>query len=59
MNKQQITGRTNQVKGSIKKAAGKAVGNEKLEREGKAQQVSGKVQTAIGDLKHDLKGATK
>ncbi len=59
MNKQQVTGRVRSVKGSIKQAAGKAVGNERLEREGKVEHVGGKIETAIGDLKQDLKGVTK
>lgn len=34
MNKHQVTGRVEEAKGAIKEAAGKLVGNEKLQAEG-------------------------
>jgi len=45
-----------QVKGEVKKVVGKAVGDAKLESEGKADKLEGKVQNAIGGLKDTLKG---
>ena len=56
MNKDRIAGSAKQVKGSIKEAAGKALGNAKLKSEGKADKVAGKVQNAIGGLKDAMKG---
>jgi len=56
MNKDRIGGSANQVKGSIKVAAGKALGDAKLKSEGKADKVAGKVQNAVGGLKDALKG---
>ncbi len=35
---------------------GKAVGDRKLEAEGKAEKIEGKVQNAVGGLKDALKG---
>ena len=41
--------------GSIKETIGNAAGDAKLEAEGKADKVEGKVQNAIGGLKDALK----
>jgi uncharacterized protein YjbJ (UPF0337 family) len=57
MNKDQVKGRIKQAKGKVKKAAGKAVGNKDLERKGKIQNASGKLQAKYGDLKEDVKGS--
>ena len=54
MNQDQMKGRGKEVKGNIKEAAGKAVGNERLQSEGQADQVEGKVQKTYGDVKHDV-----
>jgi len=55
MDKDRIAGSAKQVKGSIKEAAGKAVGDAKLEGEGKADKVEGKIQNAVGGIKDALK----
>lgn len=57
MNKDQVKGRIEEVKGTMKEVAGKVSGDKKLEREGEIQNVSGKVQAGIGDLKEDIKDA--
>ena len=54
--KDRIIGSAKQVKGDVKKAVGKAVGDTKLESEGKADKIEGQVQNAIGGLKDALKG---
>ena len=46
-------------KGKIKEVAGKVVGNKDLEIKGKIQNTGGKVQSAYGDAKEDLKDAVK
>lgn len=43
----------NKIAGNVKEAAGKAAGNDKLEAEGKAQQLKGTGQ----DVKGSVKGA--
>jgi uncharacterized protein YjbJ (UPF0337 family) len=48
MDKDRIAGSAKQIKGSIKEVAGKIVGDAKIEAEGKADKVEGKVQNAIG-----------
>jgi uncharacterized protein YjbJ (UPF0337 family) len=55
MDKDRITGAAKKIKGSIKEIIGKATGDAKLEAEGKADKVEGKVQNAIGGLKDALK----
>ena len=59
MNKDQVKGRFEQVKGNIKEAAGKVVGNDKLKAEGQVDQAAGKTQATYGDLKEDVKDAIK
>jgi uncharacterized protein YjbJ (UPF0337 family) len=56
MDKDRVVGSAKQVKGAVKQVVGKAVGDTKLESEGNADKVEGKVQNAIGGLKDTLKG---
>ena len=55
MNKAQVKGRVEQVKGRIKQVSGTIVGNKALERKGAVQEIVGKVEADMGDLKEDLK----
>jgi len=59
MNKDQVKGRVKQAKGKIKEVAGKLVGNESMEAKGKVQKVLGQAQAKFGDVKKDVKDATK
>ena len=54
MNKDQVKGRAKEVKGAIKEATGKAVGNKDMENEGSVEKSTGKVQAGYGDLKRDI-----
>jgi uncharacterized protein YjbJ (UPF0337 family) len=56
MDKDRIAGSAKEIKGAVKEIAGKAVGDAKLESDGKAEKIAGKVQNAIGGLKDTLKG---
>ena len=56
MDKDRIIGSAKVVKGKVKKAVGKAVGDTKLEAEGKADKIEGQVQNAVGGLKDTLRG---
>ncbi len=56
MDKDRIAGSAKAIKGSIKQAVGKAVGDSKLKSEGRADKIEGKVQNAIGGLKDTLRG---
>ena len=55
MNKDQVKGRVEQAKGSVKEATGKVVRNRKLESEGKIDKATGKTQATYGDMKEDAK----
>ncbi|HWQ86563.1 CsbD family protein [Brevundimonas sp.] len=50
-----IDGAAKNMGGEIKEAAGKLTGDEKLKAEGRADQVSGKIQNAVGGLKDTLR----
>jgi uncharacterized protein YjbJ (UPF0337 family) len=55
MNKDRIAGSAKEIKGSVKETIGKVVGDAKLESDGKADKIEGKVQNAIGGIKDALK----
>ncbi len=55
MDKDRIAGSAKQIKGSAKLAVGKAICSTKLQSDGRADKVAGKVQNAIGGLKDALK----
>jgi len=50
-----IEGAATNMGGKIKEAAGKVTGDEKLKAEGRADQVKGKVQNAVGGVKDALR----
>ena len=55
-----IAGYANQAAGSVKQGVGKAVGSEELQVKGAAQDLKGKAQVAVGDIKEKVKeGANK
>ena len=56
MDKDRVIGSAKVVKGKVKEAVGKAVGDSKLEAEGKADKIEGKVQNAYGGAKDALRG---
>ena len=56
MDKDRIAGSAKVVKGKVKEAVGKVLGDAKLNAEGKADQAEGKIQNAVGGIKDALKG---
>ncbi|KAB0265319.1 CsbD family protein [Microvirga brassicacearum] len=56
MDKDRVEGSAKNVKGSVKESAGKAIGDSKLEAEGKMDKAKGKVQNVIGGIKDTLRG---
>jgi uncharacterized protein YjbJ (UPF0337 family) len=48
MNKDRAAGAGKEAVGGIKETAGKALGDKKMEVEGKAKKTEGKVQNAVG-----------
>lgn len=59
MHKDTVKGATKVAKGSIKQAAGRATGNRRLEAEGIADKMAGKLQKGVGDLKDAARDALK
>ena len=59
MDKDRVAGSAKQVTGAVKEAAGKVLGEAKLESEGQADKAEGKVQNAIGGLKDVVRDAVK
>ena len=57
MNKDRIQGSVEQAKGKVKEVASKATGDTRLENEGKAQKIAGKIQNTIGGMKGAVKEA--
>jgi uncharacterized protein YjbJ (UPF0337 family) len=59
MDKDRVDGAATNIKGKAKTTAGKVLGDEKLKNEGRADQVKGKVQNAIGGIKDKFKEESK
>ena len=57
MNKNRIKGSAEQAKGTVKEVVGNVTGDSKLENEGRADQVAGKVQNTVGGIKDAVKEA--
>jgi len=57
MNKDQVKGRVEEAKGSVKETTGKVVGNPNLQNQGTADKAAGKVQAGYGDAKEKVKDA--
>ena len=55
MDKHRVIGSAKVVTGNVKEAVGKTVGDAKIEAEGKADKIDGKVQNAVGGLKDALR----
>jgi uncharacterized protein YjbJ (UPF0337 family) len=55
VDKDRLKGMGNQVKGSVKEAAGKLTGDAKTEAEGAADKAKGKVQSAVGGAKDEAR----
>ena len=59
MNKDRIAGSLKEAKGSVKEAIGKATGDAKLQADGKADKLDGKIQNAVGGVKDTARDALK
>lgn len=57
MDKDRIIGSAKVVKGKAKVAVGKAIGDTKLETEGRADKVEGEIQNAVGGIKDTIRDA--
>jgi len=59
MNKDRIAGAAKTTVGKIEKAAGKALGDTKMEADGKLKIIDGKIQNSIGGAKDTLREVGK
>ena len=59
MDKNRIAGSVKEIKGGVKERVGKAIGDAKLQADGKADQAEGKVQNAIGGVSDAMREALK
>jgi uncharacterized protein YjbJ (UPF0337 family) len=59
MDKNQIKGQAHKAKGKVKEVTGRVIGSDKMEQEGKVEHAKGTVQKGYGDVKSDVKKATK
>src|ERR1700722_7167269 len=59
MDKDRVVGSAKEIKGSVKETIGKATGDAKLQADGKADKVEGKIQNAIGGAKDTVRDALK
>ena len=59
MNKDQIRGKVENIKGRIKEAIGVATGNKHAEGEGLAERVKGAVRKTAGDVEQGIDDADK
>jgi uncharacterized protein YjbJ (UPF0337 family) len=57
MDKDRVAGAAKNIKGSVKEAAGKALGDSKLKTEGKLDKAAGKLQNAVGGAKDAVRDA--
>jgi uncharacterized protein YjbJ (UPF0337 family) len=55
MDKDRIKGSADQAKGAAKDAAGKILGDQKLQAEGKMDKLKGKTESAVGGAKDALR----
>ena len=59
MDKDRIAGTAHEIKGSVKEAIGKVVGDAKLQSDGKAERTAGKIQNAVGGMKDTVREIVK
>ena len=59
MHKDEAKGAAKDIAGSVKEGIGKATGNERLQAEGVAERVEGKLQKGVGALKDAARDALK
>jgi uncharacterized protein YjbJ (UPF0337 family) len=59
MEKEQVTGKLDELKGKVKQGVGKATDDPGLQGEGLLDEAKGKVKQAYGDLKDAVKHSDK
>ncbi len=59
MDKDRIKGTAQKIKGGIKEAVGKMIGNSKLEADGKVDKAAGSRRKAVGEAKDAVRDGAK
>ncbi|WP_028033544.1 CsbD family protein [Chelativorans sp. J32] len=59
MHKDEAKGTAKKMRGSVKEAAGRATGDDKLRADGKADKAEGSVQKGVGKAKDAIRDALK
>lgn len=59
MNKEQVSGKVDELKGRVKEEIGKATNKPDTQAEGLVDQGKGKVKQAYGDVKEEVKNQQK
>jgi len=59
MDKNRVAGSIKEIKGAAKEAVGKAVGDAKLQSDGRTDKALGKIQNAVGGLNDAVRDAMK
>jgi uncharacterized protein YjbJ (UPF0337 family) len=59
MDKDRVAGAAKQAKGAVKEIIGKAVGDAKLQADGKAEKAEGKLQNAVGGVSDSVRDALR
>jgi uncharacterized protein YjbJ (UPF0337 family) len=59
MDKDRVEGAAKTAGGKMKEVAGRALGDQKMEAEGKMKKTEGKIQNAIGGAKDTIRDASK
>ena len=59
MNKEQVSGKVDELKGRVKEEVGKATNNPETQAEGLVDQGKGKIKQTYGDVKEEVKNQQK
>jgi uncharacterized protein YjbJ (UPF0337 family) len=59
MDRNRVAGAAKQAKGAVKETIGKAVGDSKLQADGKAEKAAGKLQNAVGGVSDSVRDALR
>ena len=59
INKDELKGKTNQVKGAVKEQTGKMLDDPDLQAEGEVEKTAGKIQEKVGTVRRTFDEATK
>ena len=59
MDENRVAGSIKEIKGAAKEAVGKAIGDAKLQSDGKTDKAVGKIQNAVGGLNDMARDAAK